>query len=118
MFSSISFSAAMIILTREPSWLRPMPIIFYSFYVFLSYLLFAVPVQTFFNKHPKKFSFLYLLFYILFSFISLFIVYILINLDFTMNVVKMAKYYEFSLAAAVIYWIWDSVFLQKNINGN
>ncbi|SFB94662.1 Uncharacterised protein family (UPF0715) [Bacillus sp. OV322] len=115
-FSSISFSVAMIILIREPSWLRPMPIAIYSFYVFLSYLLFAVPLQAFFNKHPKKFSFLYLLFYILFSFIALFIVYILINLDFTMNVVKMAKYYEFSLAAAVIYWIWDSVFLQKKIN--
>ncbi|WP_419884102.1 UPF0715 family protein [Peribacillus sp. B-H-3] len=107
----------MIILIGEPSWLRPMPITFYSFYVFVAYLLFAVPLQAFFNNRPKKFSLLYLLLYILFSFIALFIIYILINLDFTMNVIKMAKYYEFSLAAAVIYWIWDSVFFTKKING-
>ncbi|MFJ7306404.1 UPF0715 family protein [Peribacillus frigoritolerans] len=39
-------------------------IIVISFYVVIPYLLFAVPVQVLFNKHPKKFSLIYFCLYV------------------------------------------------------
>ncbi|MGW6384706.1 hypothetical protein [Peribacillus butanolivorans] len=44
--------------------------------------------------------------------------YIVENLDFAMNVVKMKEYYELSLSASVVFWIWDSIFLQKKTDSS
>ncbi|MFE4430913.1 UPF0715 family protein [Peribacillus butanolivorans] len=117
-FSCISFSVAIIVFSGETSWLRPLPVIIYSFYVVIPYLLFAVPLQVFFNKYPRKFNLFYLFVYIIFSFIAVFIFYIVENLDFAMNVVKMKEYYELSLSASVVFWIWDSIFLQKKTDSS
>ncbi|MGW6302596.1 hypothetical protein, partial [Peribacillus butanolivorans] len=40
--SCISFSVVIIVFSGEPSWLRLLPVIIYSFYVVIPYLLFAV----------------------------------------------------------------------------
>ncbi|MFE5431036.1 UPF0715 family protein [Peribacillus simplex] len=111
-FSCISLSVVIVIFSGELSWLLP-GIIVYSFYIVIPYLIFAVPLQVFFNKYPRKFNLFYLFFYIIFSFIAVFIFYIVENLGFDMNVVKMKEYYELSLSASVVFWIWDSIFLQK-----
>ncbi|MFD4932817.1 UPF0715 family protein [Peribacillus butanolivorans] len=111
-FSCISLSVVIVIFSGELSWLLP-GIIVYSFYIVIPYLIFAVPLQVFFNKYPRKFNLFYLFVYIIFSFIAVFIFYIVENLGFDMNVVKMKEYYELSLSASVVFWIWDSIFLQK-----
>ncbi|WP_179891135.1 UPF0715 family protein [Bacillus sp. AFS017274] len=111
-FSCISLSVVIVIFSGELSWLLP-GIIVYSFYIVIPYLIFAVPLQVFFNKYPRKFNLFYLFVYNIFSFIAVFIFYIVENLGFDMNVVKMKEYYELSLSASVVFWIWDSIFLQK-----
>ncbi|WP_181762221.1 UPF0715 family protein [Bacillus sp. B4EP4a] len=111
-FSCISLSVVIVIFSGELSWLLS-GIIVYSFYIVIPYLIFAVPLQVFFNKYPRKFNLFYLFVYNIFSFIAVFIFYIVENLGFDMNVVKMKEYYELSLSASVVFWIWDSIFLQK-----
>lgn len=88
-------------------------IIMFSFYVVIPYLLFAVPVQVLFNKHPKKFCLLYFCLYIFFSLLAVFIYSSVLNFDFSMDVLTTKNYYAISLLAALFFWFWDSVFLQK-----
>jgi len=88
-------------------------IIVFSFYVVIPYLLFAVPVQVLFNKHPKKFSLIYFSLYIFFSLLAVFIYSSVLNFDFSMDVLTTMDYYAISLLAALFFWFWDSVFLQK-----
>jgi hypothetical protein len=88
-------------------------IIVISFYVVIPYLLFAVPVQVLFNKHPKKFSLNYFCLYIFFSLPAVFIYSSVLNFDFSMDILTTKNYYAISLLAALFFWFWDSVFLQK-----
>ncbi|WP_430179820.1 UPF0715 family protein [Peribacillus simplex] len=108
--SSLSLSTMMVI---EGSW-GWLAIIVFSFYVVIPYLLFAVPVQVVFNKHPKKFSLIYFCLYIFFSLLGVFIYSSVLNFDFSMEVLTTKNYYAISLSAALIFWFWDSIFLQKN----
>ncbi|PKF89516.1 UPF0715 family protein [Bacillus sp. BA3] len=52
-FSCLSISTMLVIFSFG-TW-GVLGIIVFSFYVVIPYLLFAVPVQVLFNKHPKKF---------------------------------------------------------------
>ncbi|MGY3313021.1 hypothetical protein ACV242_001517 [Peribacillus simplex] len=109
--SCLSLSAVLVIF-RGGSWGFP-GIIVFSFYVVIPYLLFAVPVQVLFNKHPKNFSLLYFCLYIFFSLLAVFIYSSVLNFDISMDVLTTKNYYAISLSAALIFWFWDSVFLQK-----
>lgn len=111
--SCISFSVFIIVVSGEPSWLQLMPVIIYSFYVVIPYLLFAVPLQIIFNKRPRKFNVFYLLIYTVLSFVAVFLFNVMLFRVEPTYLVKTQIYYGFSFAAAAIYWFWDSVFLQK-----
>ncbi|MFD6210017.1 UPF0715 family protein [Peribacillus sp. NPDC060253] len=110
--SCLSLSTVMVIFIGDPSWGLP-GIIIFSFYLVIPYLLFAVPVQVHFNKHPKKFSFIYFCLYIFFSLLAVFIFSWVLNFDISMDVLTTMNYYVLGLSAAIIFWLWDSVFLQK-----
>lgn len=109
--SCLSLSTMMVILSEGS--LEVLAIIVFSFYVVIPYLLFAVPVQVLFNKHPKKFSLIYFCLYIFFSLLAVFIYSSVLNFDFSMEVLTTKNYYAISLSAAIFFWFWDSVFLQK-----
>ncbi|MBK5443341.1 UPF0715 family protein [Peribacillus sp. TH24] len=115
-FSCISFSVAIIVFSGEISWLRPLPVIIYSFYVVIPYLLFAVPLQITFNKHPRKFNVFYLLIYTVLSLVAVILFNVILFEREPTYLVKTQIYYGLSFAAAAIYWFWDSVFLQKKIS--
>ncbi|WP_439024904.1 UPF0715 family protein [Bacillus halotolerans] len=89
------------------------PYFFISVILFIFYVIFAAPVQYFVNRNPKRFNPKYLLIYIFFSFLVwLFFAVITVpknTLDFLMEY----EVYLFSISFAVIFWIWDSVFLQN-----
>ncbi|WP_411818872.1 UPF0715 family protein [Heyndrickxia oleronia] len=61
----------------------------------------------------SKFSVLFLLFYILLSFVGVYLFCMVLNTQ-PIEFVKTKYYYVISVAAAVFYWFWDSVFLQKS----
>lgn len=111
--SCLSLSTVMVMFS-EGSW-GVLGIIVFSFYIVIPYLLFAVPVQVLFNKHPKKFSSLYFFLSIFFSLLAVFIYSSVLNFDFSMEVLTTTtkNYYAISLSAALFFWFWDSVFLQK-----
>ena len=108
--SCLSLSTGMVMFSWG-SWGVP-GIIVFSLYPIIPYLLFAVPLQVIFNKHPKKFSSLYLCLYIFFSLLAVFIYSSVLNIDFSMEVLTTMSYYAISLSAALFFWFWDSVFLQ------
>lgn len=114
-FSCISFSVAIIVFSGEPSWLGLLPVIIYSSYVVIPYLLFAVPLQIIFNKRPNKFSVFFLVIYTLLSFVAVFLFNVMLFGVEPAYLVKTQLYYGLSFAAAAIHWFWDSVFLQKKI---
>lgn len=79
------------------------------------YLIFAAPVQYFLNRNPKRFNLKYLLIYIFFSF-SVWLFFAVITdpkntLDFLMGY----EIYLFGISFALIFWVWDSVFLHNRV---
>jgi len=115
LFSSISSSIMMIVCFLGLSWLTLLPIIMYSVVVFISYLLFAMPLQIILNIRPHKYSGLYLIIYMFVSFVAVLLVNIIID-NTPLYLIKTPTYYALSIIFAVIYWLWDSVFLQKRVN--
>ncbi|MEY9868916.1 hypothetical protein ABIE66_004295 [Peribacillus sp. B2I2] len=110
--SCLSLSTVLVIISEGSNWGLP-GIIVFSFYVVIPYLFFAVPVQVLFNKYPNKFNLVYLCLYVFFSLVAVFIYSSVLNVDFSMEVLTTKVYYAMSLSAALIFWFWDSVFLQK-----
>jgi hypothetical protein len=110
--SCLSLSTVLVIFSEGSNWGLP-GIIVFSFYVVIPYLFFAVPVQVLFNKYPNKFNLVYLCLYVFFSLVAVFIYSSVLNVDFSMEVLTTKVYYAMSLSAALIFWFWDSVFLQK-----
>ncbi|MFY0782760.1 UPF0715 family protein [Peribacillus simplex] len=110
--SCLSLSTVLVIFSEGANWGLP-GIIVFSFYVVIPYLFFAVPVQVLFNKYPNKFNLVYLCLYVFFSLVAVFIYSSVLNFDFSMEVLTTKVYYAMSLSAALIFWFWDSVFLQK-----
>lgn len=111
-FSCSTLSLFIILYSGELDWLRLLPFIIYSVFAAIPYVLFAVPLQIILNKRPSKFSVLFLLFYILLSFIGVLLCCMVLNTQ-PIELVKTKYYYVLSIVAAVFYWFWDSVFLQK-----
>ncbi|MBY8914436.1 UPF0715 family protein [Bacillus sp. YC2] len=77
------------------------------------YFVFALPVQLFLNRNPKKFNLRYLLIYIFFSFSVWFVFAVLTDLHNYKETLKSHEIYLFSISFALIFWVWDSVFVQK-----
>ncbi|QHM08377.1 UPF0715 family protein [Bacillus subtilis] len=89
------------------------PYFLISVLLFIFYLIFAAPVQYFLNRNPKRFNGKYLLIYIFFSFLVWLFFAFITDPKNTLNFLMGYEIYLFSVSFAVIFWIWDSVFLQN-----
>ncbi|AIU83990.1 MULTISPECIES: UPF0715 family protein [Bacillus subtilis group] len=82
-----------------------------SLFIFVAYFIFATPIQLFLHRKPQKFNIRYLLVYFLSAFIVCSVLALLT--DYGLIVFVRYELYVFSFLLALIYWFWDSVFLQK-----
>ncbi|MGX4766044.1 UPF0715 family protein [Bacillus mojavensis] len=89
------------------------PYFFISVILFIFYVIFAAPVQYFVNRNPKRFNPKYLLIYIFFSFLVWLFFAVITDPRNTLDFLMEYEVYLFSISFAVIFWIWDSVFLQN-----
>ncbi|MEC1662410.1 UPF0715 family protein [Bacillus halotolerans] len=89
------------------------PYFLISAILYLLYLMFAAPVQYFLNRNPKRFSLNYLLIYIFFSFLVWLFFAVITDSKNTLDFLMEYEIYLFSISFAVIFWIWDSIFLQN-----
>ncbi|WP_162105578.1 UPF0715 family protein [Bacillus subtilis] len=83
--------------------------------LFIFYLIFAAPVQYFLNRTPKRFSLKYLLIYIFFSFLVWLIFAVTTDPKSTIDFLRGYEIYLFGISFGLIFWVWDSVFLQNRI---
>ncbi|MCY9166789.1 UPF0715 family protein [Bacillus atrophaeus] len=81
--------------------------------LYIFYLIFATPVQYFLNRKPKRFSLKYLFIYLFFSFLVWLFFALITDPMNTLGILLSYEIYLFSISFAVIFWIWDSVFLQN-----
>ena len=72
-----------------------------------------VPLQIFLNKWPKKFNMLYLFIYCVVAILFLYISYKLQG-NWSNPIWDYRKMFIFEVGAAVIYWFWDSIIMNKN----
>ncbi|MEC0321207.1 UPF0715 family protein [Bacillus subtilis] len=89
------------------------PYILISAVLYIFYLIFAAPVQYFLNRKPKRFNLKYLLIYMLFSFLIWLVFALITDPMNTLGILLSYEIYIFSISFAVIFWIWDSFFLQN-----
>ncbi len=89
------------------------PYFLISVILFIFYLIFAAPVQYFLNRNPKRFSLKYLLIYIFFSFLVWLIFAVTTDPKTTIGFLMGYEIYLFGISFALIFWVWDSVFLQN-----
>lgn len=108
--SCLSFSVE-IVFIGDQQWLPW--VIFSPFLILFPYLIFAVPLQIFLNKFPRRFSILYLIIYIIFSYLTVWLMNGLENRGLVINLFDTQKYNQLSLGAAIIFWFWDSICLQN-----
>ncbi|AUZ28194.1 UPF0715 family protein [Bacillus cabrialesii] len=83
-----------------------------AFYFLFPYLIFALPLQFMMNKKPKRFSPLYLLYYLVSAFIANAIIFGVLQPS-GQSLLQNTAFYLFAVLTALVYWIWDSVLLQK-----
>ncbi|AYF11311.1 UPF0715 family protein [Bacillus subtilis] len=91
------------------------PYFLISVILFIFYLIFAAPVQYFLNRTPKRFSLKYLLIYIFFSFLVWLIFAVTTDPKSTIDFLMGYEIYLFGISFGLIFWVWDSVFLQNRI---
>ncbi|WP_354667503.1 UPF0715 family protein [Bacillus subtilis] len=89
------------------------PYFLISVILFIFYLIFAAPVQYFLNRNQKRFSLKYLLIYIFFSFLVWLFFAVITDPKTTIDFLMGYEIYLFSITFALIFWVWDSVFLQN-----
>ncbi|WP_024121552.1 UPF0715 family protein [Bacillus halotolerans] len=89
------------------------PYFLISVILFIFYVIFAAPVQYFVNRNPKRFNPKFLLIYIFFSFLVWLFFTVITDPKNTLDFLMEYEVYLFSISFAVIFWIWDSVFLQN-----
>ncbi|TPF12897.1 hypothetical protein CBE75_05655 [Bacillus subtilis] len=82
-------------------------------YGFVVYGLFAVPLQMKLQKKARTFNVMYLLIYSVVAFIAAFLFFVINEPASIAWTLQSYFYYMLSIAAAVIYWLWDSLILYK-----
>lgn len=92
--------------------------VMYTIIYFLLYLLFASTIQIMLSLKPKKFYIPYLLVYVVGALVASAIVTFLMNeVDNPFaNPNILTNYYIISGSAATIFWVFDSVILQGEID--
>ncbi|MED3887848.1 UPF0715 family protein [Priestia sp. FSL R5-0597] len=108
--SSVSYSIFLIII--EPSYRAVIAFFMISLITIIPYSVAAVPLQLFLNKWPKKFSILYLCTYSVVAILFLYISYKLQG-NWSNPIGDYRKMFVFALGAAIIYWFWDSIIMNK-----
>jgi len=108
--SSVSYSIFLIII--EPSYRAVIAFFLISLITIIPYSVAAVPLQLFLNKSPKKFSILYLCTYSVVAILFLYIFYKLQG-NWSDPIGGYGKMFVFAVGAAIIYWFWDSVIMNK-----
>ncbi|MBS3681775.1 UPF0715 family protein [Ornithinibacillus massiliensis] len=88
--------------------------VMYTIIYFLFYLLFASTIQIMLSLKPKKFYIPYLLVYVVGALVASAIVFFL--MDDVGNPFIMTSYYVISGSAAIIFWLFDSIILQGEID--
>ncbi|KXZ17054.1 hypothetical protein AXI59_14690 [Bacillus nakamurai] len=83
-----------------------------AFYFLFPYLIFALPLQYYMNKKPKRFHPLYFIYYLAASFIANCIIFGILQPSGE-SLFSNSAFYIFAVLTAVVYWVWDSVLLQK-----
>ncbi|MFF2288271.1 UPF0715 family protein [Peribacillus butanolivorans] len=111
--SAIAVSILTILITKGISFLGIGAIVIVSAYAFILYLIFASPLQFFLNKNPKKFNILFLVIYLFFSFLIIFFLFLFNNND--TGPLYISNYYIVSATTGIVFWIFDSIFLQDEI---
>ncbi|ALV00917.1 hypothetical protein AVM03_00520 [Bacillus amyloliquefaciens] len=78
------------------------------------YSIFELPLQLFLNRKPRRFNFKYLLIYTVFSFIAWLIMAVLFEpYNPIGSILASYEIYLFSVLFALIFWLWDSILVQK-----
>ncbi|WP_335339309.1 MULTISPECIES: UPF0715 family protein [Bacillus] len=78
------------------------------------YSIFDLPLQLFLNRKPRRFNFKYLLLYTVFSFIAWLIMAVLFEpYNPIGSILASYEIYLFSVLFALIFWVWDSILVQK-----
>lgn len=80
-----------------------------NFFYLIFSLIFTAPVQFVLNVKPKRFNILYLLIYATVAFIATAFAMILLG----EKPFSMLSHYIFSTLAAILFWFFDSILLQK-----
>ncbi|PAF00610.1 hypothetical protein CHH68_11705 [Bacillus velezensis] len=89
------------------------PYILISAILFIFYLIFATPVQYFLNRKPKRFHLKYLFIYLFFSFLVWLVIAIITDPKNTLGILLGYEIYLFSISFALVFWILDSILVQK-----
>ncbi|MCY8824529.1 UPF0715 family protein [Bacillus atrophaeus] len=84
-----------------------------AFYSFITYLIFAFPLQLLLRRNSRKFSLIYFLIYTAVAFLAVFVVWFIDYPPSALTVFRSLNYYIMIIAAALICWFWDSICLQK-----
>ena len=107
--SSVAVSFISSVLLKPLSFLAFWSVGLLSFFAFFFYLFFASPIQYILNKKPRKFNLVYLLIYVGFSFLFMLIP----AYGSASNPFETSNYYVMAFLSALVFWIADSIFLQK-----
>ncbi|WP_411809960.1 UPF0715 family protein [Bacillus mojavensis] len=65
------------------------------------------------KKKSQKFSLIHFLIYTAVAFLAVFVFWFIDYPPSALTVFRSLHYYIMSIAAALIYWFWDSICLQK-----
>lgn len=88
----------------------------FTLYFFIPLLVFAFPLQYVLNKKPKKFSFIYFFYYLFLSLLAnLLIFYVFVSSVYPLTITRVELYF-YAVVSAVVYWFWDSIFLNIKIS--
>ncbi|MEC1437471.1 UPF0715 family protein [Bacillus sonorensis] len=113
LFSSLTLGLIQYLITGAFSQIYLL--IVFPFYFFFPLLIFAIPLQYVLNKKPKKFSFVYFLFYLLVSSAANYLLFYLASIPGYPPLFARLEIYFYSVVAAITYWFWDSIVAQKKI---
>nr|WP_223253958.1 UPF0715 family protein [Bacillus amyloliquefaciens] len=78
------------------------------------YLIFELPLQLILNRKPRRFNINYLFIYTVSSFVVWLIMVVLFEpYNPIGSILASYEIYLFSVFFALIFWIWDSILVQK-----
>lgn len=90
-------------------------IVIFPLYFFIPLLIFAIPLQYVLNRKPKRFSFVYFLYYLFVSLVANFLLFYINASPAYPPLITRPEIYFYSVVSAIVYWFWDSIFYKKRM---